>query len=701
MEINIVRALRNHSLVSALVGIAIFGVVTYLEIREPKYQSDSLILISNQNTVPLVTPQKEENVDQKKNAQATDIEILKSRALLTRAIKRLHTKEEITPAKLEDNLTLHQSKGTDILLVSYVDSDPVKAKKTLEALVSTYLDYSSESRLSPLKNAIGFIERILPTVQSGLIISSEKLTTFKRDNGINDSDASLAAVYQRKQDINQKLFESQASLNELQSLYKSLEHQAGQIGQTSKGIIPSAILNQDSTYQALWSQLNAVEIQYSSQEINYRPNHPIMRQLQERRDRLNKLIQKRISQVMGKKEKVLSSGPIQQDLAVQLLKARIDLTAQQQRLRDLRWLKTKADVDFSRTTRLQPQYKELERQYRLNSQEYESFLTKLRELKIRDAQEYSSWKIVQPPNLPNLPISPGLFRSLLVALVPGALAAAGVAYLLERFGRSIKDPEKIKELTNLPLLAEIPFAGRDKPLLLNEQPHLTTKIDPFSESVRSLALLILGKKTSSKTITIVSSVELEGKSTITYNLASALAELGQKVLIVDTNMLKPTIDKICDLPNVAGLSTVLSTNTGWQELVQQSEPMGSSHNYQPSENSSWSDSLHTLVSTKLQQITPGYLSPDVLTAGPSLTNSGAWLASEKMENLLNQWRNSYDFVLIDTHSPRNAQALFLKVDELILVAGMKLLTRTTLTETMKVLQTSNSNIAGVVVNQSR
>jgi hypothetical protein len=158
LEINLPRALRNHSLVASLVGLGVFGLLAYRTIREPlKYQSDSLILIANQNTVPLVPPLREDNPDQKKDAQANDIEILKSRALLTRAINRLGAQNDLTPGKLEDNLTLRQSKGTDILLVSYIDNDPLKAKEILEALVSTYLDYSQESKLSPVRNAIGFI----------------------------------------------------------------------------------------------------------------------------------------------------------------------------------------------------------------------------------------------------------------------------------------------------------------------------------------------------------------------------------------------------------------------------------------------------------------------------------------------------------------------------------------------------------------
>jgi polysaccharide biosynthesis transport protein len=696
LEINLPRALRNHSLVASLVGLGVFGLLAYRTIREPlKYQSDSLILIANQNTVPLVPPLREDNPDQKKDSQANDIEILKSRALLTRAINRLGAQNELTPGKLEDNLTLRQSKGTDILLVSYIDNDPLKAKEILEALVSTYLDYSQESKLSPVRNAIGFIERILPKIQINLKRSSEKITAFRKDNGLDNPDANAALAFQRKQEINQRLTEAQANLNQGQKLYQSLQSQANQVGQNSSKIIPSAIVSQDSTYQSLVNQLNTIQIQYSLEGTRYLPNHPIMRELQERSERINQLIKERISQVMGLPKQVTSSGPIQQDLAVQLLKAQINLVDLSQRLRDIQWLKSQADLDFERIIQLQQQYRELERQYRLNSQDVDSFLTKLRELKIREAQEISSWKIVQPPSLPKVPINSNYWRSLLIALVLGILSAAAVAYLLEKFGQSIKEPEKIKELTSLPLLGQIPLAKRVNPFLLNELPL----VDPFSEAIRSLALVILGQKTSNKTIALVSAIEQEGKSTITHNLGYALAELGQKVLIVDADLLEPTIDEICNLSNVVGLTTALSSDTSWHDLVQQSQPKEQSNNSKASSQSSWSGSLslQTLVSTKK----PGYLSPDILTAGPSLLSPGAWLASEKMGTFLKQWQESYDLVLLDTHSLSGligTQSLLSKVDEVILIVRMKHLNRSQLNNAMEVLNRSQCQISGMVLN---
>ena len=696
LEINLPRALRNHFLVASLVGLGVFGLLAYRTIREPlKYQSDSLILIANQNTVPLVPPLREDNPDQKKDAQANDIEILKSRALLTRAINRLGAQNELTPGKLEDNLTLRQSKGTDILLVSYIDNDPLKAKEILEALVSTYLDYSQESKLSPVRNAIGFIERILPKIQINLKRSSEKITAFRKDNGLDNPDANAALAFQRKQEINQRLTEAQANLNQGQKLYQSLQSQANQVGQNSSKIIPSAIVSQDSTYQALVNQLNTIQIQYSLEGTRYLPNHPIMRELQERSERINQLIKERISQVMGLPKQVTSSGPIQQDLAVQLLKAQINLVDLSQRLRDIQWLKSQADLDFERIIQLQQQYRELERQYRLNSQDVDSFLTKLRELKIREAQEISSWKIVQPPSLPNVPINSNYWRSLLIALVLGILSAAAVAYLLEKFGQSIKEPEKIKELTSLPLLGQIPLAKRVNPFLLNELPL----VDPFSEAIRSLALVILGQKTSNKTIALVSAIEQEGKSTITHNLGYALAELGQKVLIVDADLLEPNIDEICNLSNVVGLTTALSSDTSWREFIQQSQPKEQSNNSKASSQSSWSGSLslQTLISTKK----PGYLSPDILTAGPSLLSPGAWLASEKMGTFIKQWQESYDLVLLDTHSLTGligTQSLLSKVDEVILIVRMKHLNRSQLNNAMEVLNRSQCQISGMVLN---
>jgi capsular exopolysaccharide synthesis family protein len=112
---------------------------------------------------------------------------------------------------------------------------------------------------------------------------------------------------------------------------------------------------------------------------------------------------------------------------------------------------------------------------------------------------------------------------------------------------------------------------------------------------------------------LTSSVPKEGKSTVTANLALALAELGNRVLVVDADLRRPSQHQIWDLPNSVGLTNILVEPGKWAGVLR-------------SEN---------------EQL-------DVITAGMIPPNPVRLLDSHRMLNLIQEWREAYDFVLIDT-----------------------------------------------------
>jgi len=725
-EINLWRAVRNHRKVSSIVGITIFSVVAFSALlQSPKYQSDSLILISNQNAVSLIPSSKEATPDQIKNNEATDIEILKSRALLNKALKKMPSKDEqLTVKKLEENLTLKLIKGTDVLIISYISASPQKSKEILEALVSTYLDYSAESRISPLSDAIQFIEVKLPQAKADLTNSSRAITTFRKVNGLDNPDSNAAIAFQRKQDLYKQLTDAEVSLNQLQRTYQSLQAQALQLGQNPKTVIADAILSQDSIYQNLLTQLNTIEVQYSLDSTRFQPSYPPLQDLRERRDRLNQLLKEHVTSVIGSQfaraqSTASTAGSIQQQLASDLLKTQANLLNQEQLVRDTKWLENQAELNFQRIVQLQQKYSELQRKYLLNSQAVDTFSTKLQELKIREAQDPSTWKVIQPPNLATEPNSANRLSTLLGGLLLAGFTGVGVAYLLEKFGQSIKDAEKVREITNLPLLGILPSDQDEADL--PEEDMLAIGEDYYAEAIRSLALTIFSQKITNnnlslgKILGIVSSVDGEGKSRLTYNLGFALAELGNKVLIVDADLKEPSIHHMFNLTNKVGLSSALTTDTPWQDLVH----IGS-HSYQKNlvdalVNSNFSREFSWIGKTSQspeptnnhsapsQAKGPIIQIPDVLTAGPVMFNPNAYVVSPQMSRILEQWHQTYDYILLDTNSLSGimaTQSLISQLDEVILLVKINRATRPVLTRSIEILQKNKCNTTGVVVSEA-
>ncbi|ACK73832.1 lipopolysaccharide biosynthesis protein (plasmid) [Gloeothece citriformis PCC 7424] len=734
-DINLWRAIRHHWIPTILVTLGVFGANVYQTSQEtPIYQSDALILVANQVSVPVVNSEDDSLSNE---VDSTEIEILKSPTLLAKVSKKLAPGyQDLGVHQIASNLSLSQPNNTNVLTVSYRDTDPQRAKAVVEALVSTYINYAKESQRSPVTNAIRFIEQQLPEARAALNQSSSALTEFRRKHNLDNPDSNAQLASQTKQQSKERVAEAEIALNLTEQKYQQLQRQITEVGQDPSTAIIDSVLSQDSAYQSLLTQLREIEIQYTLEKTRYASEHPILQDLKDRRDEIKRLLENHVQNLIGTQksrlaDKTVASGDIQQDLANQLLQTRIDLAVQKKQLNELRQIETQANLNFQRIVQLQQEYRELERQYQFNSQAVDDFLKKLQELRVREAQETSSWKLLEPPEVPTVSTA-NPRRQLLLALVAGSILGIGTAFLLDKADKRLKDVDKVKKIAGLPMLGVIPKVDQKSLIGKSQEIELSSKADAFTEALRSLALVLQFQKSSShsqstkKIIAITSSVDGEGKTTITYNLGLALAELGQRVLIVDANLNQPAIHQVFQLPNTSGLSTAIATDIPWLELIQSHSPKNLRIVSDCQENiNSLQSSSQTIAVNGTKSIFARVLTsptapinqesgtleqryqklvlsqPDILTSGPVPATPLAWLASEKMMQMLDQWRKAYNYVLIDTPSLTelaDAQSLTPKVDEVILTVDMELITDSMLTETIEILRRNQSNISGLVIN---
>jgi capsular exopolysaccharide synthesis family protein len=260
---------------------------------------------------------------------------------------------------------------------------------------------------------------------------------------------------------------------------------------------------------------------------------------------------------------------------------------------------------------------------------------------------------------------------LITGAISGLVLGILFALLLNRLDQRIREVGEVREIIDIPLLASIPMTETASLSANNSQGMLTTSsYYAFKEALGSLALNLryLGTDNMMKVIAFTSSVPSEGKSTLTYNLAMILSALGYRVLLVDADMRKPTVHKLAGLSNKVGLSTALATPSPWQDLIQ----AGDDH-----------DRLH------------------ILTSGSLPPNPMLLLESNKMAALLQEWRQEYDYVLVDTPPVigiTDAQCLTSKVDTFILVAAINRSTRSGISRALEVLSTARANVSGLLIN---
>jgi capsular exopolysaccharide synthesis family protein len=226
--------------------------------------------------------------------------------------------------------------------------------------------------------------------------------------------------------------------------------------------------------------------------------------------------------------------------------------------------------------------------------------------------------------------------------------------------------------------------SRVKPARQEGEPHwdgsrrssLVTVLRPnsqASEGFRSLrtALLLASAGTPPKTVLIASAVPGEGKTTVSMNIAAALAQRSARVLLVDADLRRGVLAERLEIPKNPGLSGSLTGAVTWRDAV---------------------------------EALPNAPNLFVLQAGPRPPNSAELLGSTRMHELLEEWEADYDHVIIDS-APclvvTDAVLVAQKTDVVLLVSRLAVTPRRGLHRASELLQSGDGRLTGIVVNDVR
>lgn len=639
-----------------------------------------LILINNNNSISVLSGTGGTNESIVYEDLSTEIQVLRSKALVSQALKHVKPPYENTSADMVvGNLYITQPNKTGILIVSYADTDPPRIKAVLDALGKTYIKYSSERKRSRATNAIELIEKQLPEAQKRLNESSYALRAFRQRYGLLDPESYGQSLIQRKQKLEADAQQARAALEQTQREYQEISRQIGLVGQDPNTAVTDSILSQDGGYQVLVGQLQELQSQLTRDRARFREDHPQIQDLKTRQQQVVSALEAQARLVLGNRAELLPrkirtsiSGNTQGYLANQLLQLRVKGAIEATTLKNISQNQAQIAARFQEIPTLQQNYIQLQDEFKRNTENVNNFLNKLQELRIAEAQDVSSWQVLEPAYVPGNPISPDYKKDLTMGLAMGALLGFGFALLWERLDRSIKTVDAVKQIAGIPLIGIVPklsakerYKGHINMAQLPKYQRST-----LVESLRSIAISLRFWDSSRdlQTIAFTSALPQEGKTTLVYNLGLVLADLGQKVLLVDSNFYKPALHELIRESNEFGLSTVLETERTWHDAI-----------------------YPNAARQKL----------DVMTSGPPIANPLSALLSEKMKLLLSEWKQAYDYVLIDTPailSFTEAQSLAALVDGLILVVALQRCTPEAIARAREILQEISCQSLNGVVN---
>jgi capsular exopolysaccharide synthesis family protein len=637
--------------------------------RVPVYQARASLEIQNVQE-PFNTPMVTSNP-----AVATQAQLLASAALRERARARVEMKPDNRepkvsgilaslrqllrlpdPAKSIDwaraaamaagSLTVTTPKEGNIITIQTDSVNPQAAADFINALAQEYLDRNDEDRWKAYQTTGSWLTKAQQELKAKLENSELQLAEFAKNRGLLFTGGSQNVSEEKLKQLQIALLTASTDRITKQAAYEA------SLSKTDSEALPSVLDSGPmSTYQVKMAELKR---QLAELSTTLTPAHYKIQQVEAQIEELEKQAARERTNIINR--------------------IRIDYEAAVKRENQLRRefeLQSELLANQSNDT---IQYNILLREVETNRKLYEATLAQGKEASIASAMHTSGARLVDYARVPKTPVRPDLPLNLALGLFGGIFCGAGFVIVRARSDVRIQSPAVLENLLSLRELAVIPAAATDSalPARLQAQGSSTIlgKVNGFLATLRKtssdsgqLALVTLHHKNSMmaesfrssatsllystpggdgpRVFIVTSPSPQEGKSTVVSNLAIALAETGQRVLLIDADLRLPRLHTLFDVPNTFGLTDVLYERKPIQEYPDES-----------------------LV--RLTAVPELYILP----AGPARTTVSRLLHSARMKELIQRFRDTYDTVLIDTPpvlSVPDARIVARRSDAVILV----------------------------------
>lgn len=490
------------------------------------------------------------------------------------------------------HLKVQSIPGTRLIEVSYASPDPVLSAAIVDHLISNLEEYRFESRFQATAHASQWLGGQLSDLKKQTEDLQRSADRLEQGTGIYGDDTAHNLVLSRLEELSSALSTAESNRILKQSIYEVVkggdpEMISGLAGNAAGGVSP-AMTNSLSLLQTLRGEEAQVQATMDQDSARYGSAYPQMSELHGELDSLQKSIREEIARIGERAHTDYEIAQRAEDAAHKSFEEQ----------------KQAANAANDRTVAY-----ELARQEADGSRNlYQGLLGKLKEAGVLEGLRSTNLTVVSPgivpstdhPSSPNTPL-------ILVAAIGGGLFFGCVGALVqEATDKSVRSIDELEQVLGGPLLGVVPEAKQSRWFRRGGPPENALSMR------RSFALPMSAG--ASQTILVTSAVEGDGKSRLAASLAVSLAHSGANVLLVDADLLQPSLHTLLGIPQTGGLAEALASGATAAEI-------------------------HLCPSA------PGL---SLVQAGNTEAHSIGLLGSRRMDQLVAGWRAQYDFILLDS-----------------------------------------------------
>lgn len=607
-----------------IVGFVLAGLIITL-LMTPKFTASTQVEIAREsNKIVNLQGVEQEASDADQEFYQTQYGLLRSQSLAERVVTKLKLSDDpkffemfgIDPSArgiktAEDgrfvpaDRTLRTRVAAEELLKN-VDVSPIRLSRLVNVSVTTpdadlsarianawaanFIQATLQRRYDASSYARTFLENRLGQLRQRLEDSERQLVAYATDQriinlpttgGPSDSRAERSIVAENLASLNAELSKATAERIKAQARYDQLR---GRAGASTEALENPAINTMRSRRAELASEYQKLTSQF---EADYPPVRAMRSQLAQ----LDRSIAREESRVSG------SIGSEYQGA----LEREQELSSQVEELK----------AGLLNLRRRSIQYNIYQREVDTNRALYDGLLQRYKEIGITGGVGVNNIAIVDAASKPDRRSSPKLLLNMLLSVVLGTIAGAGLALLLEHVDESIMDPDEVRQRLGISLLGTIPRTEDGEPTRA-----LDDRKSPLFDAYLAVQanLRFVTEHGVPSTLSVTSTRPAEGKSVTALSLATMLARSGRRVVLVDGDMRSPSVHHLLSVGHDRGLSNYLAGDDTIDNLLIPSERYGFT----------------------------------AMTAGPLPPNAAELLTSDRLTTLLARLLERFDHVVIDS-----------------------------------------------------
>jgi polysaccharide biosynthesis transport protein len=572
--------------------------------------------------------------------------------------------EETAALILRGRLRVDALKDTRLAVVKLEDADPERARRVLTTVVETYVSMNLEDVHASTSQAVEWLQGQLDHLKTNLESSEMALHEYKEQKNILSValDDQSNMLREEMKVLNDALTQVRTKREEISARRAEL----AKVAADDPSVLPSHELLQSGLLQEVRrAYVDALRDRDAHMRAGKGKNHPDVAAAQAKVDAARDAIMAEIKNVQG---------ALDRDLSV--------INRQEGGLSGLFESARKRAFDLNL---LEIEYNRLHRAKDNNEKLYALVQERTKESELTQLLRFNNIRIVDPPLHPGGPIRPQVPVNIGTGAFVGVLLGVAAALGRTMIDRSVKTPDDIEKEVGLTFVGLLPKVddevlgggsyGKKRRGKLNlatlKYPELIVHEYPMSgiaEAARTIRtnLLFMAPDRPFQTLLVTSAGPSEGKTTVACCIAVAMAQAGQRVVLIDCDLRRPRIHRIFGKDSKVGVTTALL-----QESIDD-----------------------VIFSTEVPNLS-------VIVAGPIPPNPAEILHSERFKRFLEKVQGKFDRVILDSPPVvpvTDGVILSTLVDGTILVVRAFKTTKDLARHALRALLDVGANVAGSVLN---